>query len=151
MNLDEISARLSIMDLTARYTRAGDTGRAADLASLFAPDGVFEVSGGRAVGPTEIVALIEVVKQDFATAPPAFYPARHTVSGLVIDMVDESNATGRSYFVLVAGWGVDHWGVYRDEYRRFGDRWLFSSRRGILEGTVEQSPVRFRLERPPTN
>ena len=145
MNLDEISARLGIMDLTARYTRAGDTGRAADLAALFAPDGVFEVSGGRAVGPAEIVALIEVIKQDFATAPSTFYPARHTVSGLVIDLVDDTHATGRSYFVLIAGWGVDHWGVYRDEYTRCGDRWLFGSRRGTLEGAVEQSPVRFRL------
>ena len=145
MNLDEISARLSIMDLTARYTRAGDAGRAADLAALFAPDGVFEVSGGRAVGPAEIVSLIEVIKLDFATAPPSFFPARHTVSGLVIDMIDDTHATGRSYFVLVAGWGVDHWGVYRDEYRRYGDRWFFASRTGILEGTVEQSPVRFRL------
>jgi SnoaL-like domain len=145
MTLDEISARLSIMDLTARYTRAGDTGRGTDLAALFAPDGVFEVSGGRAVGPAEIVALIDVIKQDFATAPPNFYPARHTVSGLVIDLVDDDHATGRSYFVLVAGWGVDHWGVYRDEYVRHGDRWLFASRLGTLEGTVEQSPVRFRL------
>ena len=125
--------------------RLSDTGRAADLAALFAPDGVFEVSGGRAVGPAEIVALIEVIKQDFATAPSTFYPARHTVSGLVIDLVDDTHATGRSYFVLIAGWGVDHWGVYRDEYTRCGDRWLFGSRRGTLEGAVEQSPVRFRL------
>ncbi len=145
MNLEEISARLSIMDLTARYTRAGDTGRAAELAALFAPDGVFEVSGGHALGPAEIMSLIEVIKLDFAAAPPAFYPARHTVSGLVIDTVDDTHATGRSYFVLIAGWGVDHWGVYRDEYRRYGDRWLFASRTGTLEGAVEQSPVRFRL------
>ena len=138
-------ARVEIMDLTARYTRAGDTGRAAELGELFAPDGIFEVSGGRAVGGQEIVALIEEVKHDFATAPQDFFPARHTVTGLAIDFQDIDHATGRSYFVLVGGFGVDHWGLYRDEYVRLDGRWRFARRRALLEGTVAGSPVRHRL------
>lgn len=145
MDLEEVAARLEIMDLSARYTRAGDTGRAAELAELFAPDGELVVDGGTGRGPTGIADLIETVKQDFAAAPPQFFPARHNVSGLTIDFHDDGRAAGRSYFTLIAGWGVDHWGVYRDEYVRHDGRWRFARRSALLDGTVEQSPVRHRL------
>ena len=147
MDLEEMAARLEIMDLTARYTRSGDTGRAEEFAALFAPDGEFVVDGGSARGPTAIAALIETVKQDFAAAPPEFFPARHTVSGLTIDLHDDGSAAGRSYFALIGGWGLDHWGVYRDEYVQHDGRWRFARRSALLDGTVEASPVRHRLPR----
>jgi len=67
----EREARLSIADLIARYTRAGDTGRAAEFSELFAEAGEFEINGGRrARGHQAIAELMDEVKDAFAKAPP---------------------------------------------------------------------------------
>ncbi len=92
----EIEALLAIMDLVARYNRAGDTGRSEDFKELFTGSGVFEMNGGRtAQGGQAIETLMEDVKRQFATAPAIFFPARHHVSGLTIDFADSDHATGR--------------------------------------------------------
>jgi AcrR family transcriptional regulator len=146
MQPSEVESRLAITDLVARYTRAGDTGREEQFAELFADDGVFEVNGGRSgCGHEEIATLMNDVKRAFAKAPPSFFPARHQVSSLTIDFDDADHATGRSYFLLVCGWGPDHWGVYRDRYERRGDRWWFTYRRAVMEGALPHSPMAFLL------
>jgi hypothetical protein len=143
----EIEARLAITDLTGRYTRAGDTGRALDFGELFADDGEFEINGGRkARGRQPIATLMEEVKAAFATAPATFFPARHHVTGLTIDFDDPEHATGRSYFLLVGGWGPDHWGVYRDRFERRDGSWRFTRRHAVMEGALPQSPMAYLLE-----
>lgn len=142
----EVAARVEIMDLVARYTRAGDTGRGRELAALFAEDGEYEIDGPReATGRAEIERLIEEVKVDFAAAPSGFAPARHHVSSLTIDFDDAEHARGRAYFLLVGGWGPDHWGIYRDRYVRVEGRWYFAHRTARMEAAVSQSPVAHRL------
>jgi hypothetical protein len=143
----EVQSRLAIMDLIGRYTRAGDTGREHEFAELFADDGVFEINGGRSGrGSQQIAELLNEVKRAFAKAPASFFPARHHVSSLTIDFDDPEHASGRSYFLLVGGWGPDHWGVYRDRYERRGDRWWFIYRRAVMEGAFPQSPMAFLLD-----
>jgi hypothetical protein len=146
----ETEARLSIADLIGRYTRAGDTGRAAVFSELFADSGEFEINGGRrATGHEAIATLMEEVKQAFATAPAAFFPARHHVTGLTIDFDDPDHATGRSYFLLIGGWGPDHWGVYRDRFVRVDGAWRFARRQAVMEGALAQSPMAFLLDPAP--
>jgi hypothetical protein len=143
----EVEARLAIADLVARYTRAGDTGRAAEFSDLFAADGEFEINGGRqAQGHAAIATLMEEVKTSFAKAPATFFPARHHVTGLTIDFEDQDHAVGRSYFLLIGGWGPDHWGVYRDRFARSGGKWRFARRHALMEGALAQSPMAFLLE-----
>ena len=88
---------------------------------------------------------MEEVKAAFSTAPATFVPARHDVSSLNIRFDDAVPATGRSYFLLVAGWGPDHWGIYRDGYERHDGQWRFSYRKATLEGAVPHSPMAFLL------
>lgn len=143
---DRRGSTLDIMSLVSSYTRAGDTGREADFADLFVADGVFEINGGRsASGPEQIAALMADVKRAFAGAPPEFFPARHHVSSLDIRFDDTDHATGRSYFLLIGGWGPDHWGIYRDRYERTGGVWRFGYRRAAMEGAVARSPMAFLL------
>jgi hypothetical protein len=146
----EIEARLAIGELIGRYTRAGDTGRAAEFGELFAEDGEFEINGGRrAKGQPAIAALMEEVKRAFATAPSTFFPARHHVTGLTVDFTDHDHAVGRSYFLLVGGWGPDHWGVYRDRLERREAGWRFARRHAVMEGALPQSPMAFLLGQQP--
>lgn len=141
---------IEIADLASRYTRSGDTGREADFAGLFTSDGIFEVGERRsAKGLEEITSLMADVKRAFAAAPAAFFPARHHVSSLNIRFDDNTHASGRSYFMLVGGWGPDHWGIYRDRYERTADGWRFSYRRATMEGAVDHSPMAFLLHDGP--
>ena|ERR1700722_11994166 len=145
-NGSETTSRLQIMDLTSRYTRAGDTGREDEFVALFTDDGVFEVDKRPpAQGATEIIGVMAKVKEAFARAPAAFFPARHHVSSLNIRFDDDDHASGRSYYLLVGAWGPDHWGTYRDRYERRGSEWRFSYRKATMEGAVTHSPMAFLL------
>jgi hypothetical protein len=146
----ETRSRLQIMDLISRYTRAGDTGRESEFATLFADDGVFEINNRPpARGANEIAALMAEVKEMFSRAPATFFPARHQVSSLNITFDDMDHASGRSYFLLVAGWGPDHWGTYRDRYERRDGQWRFAYRKATMEGAVPHSPMTFLLAEGP--
>jgi hypothetical protein len=141
----EVEARLAIADLVGRYTRAGDTGRASEFSELFTDDGEFEINGGRqALGHAAIASLMKEVKVAFAQAPATFFPARHHVTGLTVDFEDPDHAVGRSYFLLVAaGWGPDHWGIYRDRFRRVRTEWRFARRHAVMDGARSDSPMAF--------
>jgi hypothetical protein len=139
-----------LTDLASRCTRVGDTGRMGDFAELFTADGVFEIGETRSArGPEDIVSLMADVKTAFASAPPAFFPARHHVSSTNIRFEEDGVARGRSYFLLVEGWGPDHWGVYRDRYQRTADGWRFAYRRATMEGAIARSPMAFLLHGGP--
>jgi len=57
--LSAIEDREAIRELIARYGPLADSGQAEDLATLWAPDGVYEVVGyASATGHAEIAALI---------------------------------------------------------------------------------------------
>jgi hypothetical protein len=147
---DRWMSTIEIMDLTSRYTRSGDTGRQADFAELFTAEGIFEVGERRSAhGLDDIAALMADVKRAFAAAPQAFFPARHHVSSLNVRFDDPAHATGRSYFLLVGGWGPDHWGIYRDRYELTPEGWRFSYRRATMEGAVSHSPMAFLLHDGP--
>lgn len=143
---DRWKSTIEIAGLASRYTRSGDTGREADFARLFTSNGIFEVGERRSAnGLEEIRSLMADVKRAFAAAPAAFFPARHHVSSLNITFDDDDHASGRSYFMLVGGWGPDHWGVYRDRYERTANGWRFSYRRATMEGATDHSPMAFLL------
>jgi SnoaL-like domain len=138
MELWELSAREAIRHTIASYTYAADRGRFDDLVALFAPDGVLEVhgiGGARAEGRDAITQFFRGVNTDVVvTAPPG--RMQHHVSSVWIDVHLESAARASSYFMVVTGAGVDHWGRYRDDLVPVGDRWLFAHRLVRTDGVT---------------
>ena len=112
----DLTAREAVRDVIARYTWAGDAGKAEVLAELFVADGVLDVGdhGGRWVGRHEIVRQLAAVADRVAAAGTAPGPVRHHVSSLIVTHTSPTEAESSSYFLVLTGIGVDHWGRYRD-------------------------------------
>lgn len=129
--------REAVRDLVARYTWAGDRGRSAELAALFAPGGVLDVGdhGGRWEGQTHIAEQLDEVGKRVAESGSSPGPVRHHVSSLVIDVTSPSEATSSSYFLVLTAIGVDHWGRYRDRVALGADGiWRFTERTVRVDG-----------------
>ena len=132
----ELEAREDIRDLVARYNVNGDAGRIDALMTLFAEDAVMEVVGQRVYrGGGEIRALFTGATGDEG-AGDTVPLLRHHVSTHQIDLEGQERASGRSYFVVYTGEGVDHWGRYLDTYCKVAQRWCFASRRVEVEGQI---------------
>lgn len=134
MDVAELMVREAVRDLVAAYTWAGDRGRSAELAALFAEDGVLDVGdhGGRWVGRAEIERRIDSVAADIAATGGSPGPVHHHVASLHIEVGtigDRPNATARSYFAVHTRIGLDHWGRYRDRFAvGAGGTWCFAER-----------------------
>jgi hypothetical protein len=127
----ELSAREAVRDLLARYTWAGDRGRASDLAGCFLDTGVLDVGdGGRWEGRAAIEAEIRAVVDRAAAAGGAASPVHHHVTSVLIDLVDATSAEVRAYFCVFTDVGADHWGTYKDrvEVDHIDGSWRFASR-----------------------
>ena len=144
MELWELIARESIRDLVARYNANGDSGRFEEMLKVFADDAVMEL-----VAPDGTVQRYEGVEQvrtiftstkamwdAGAKELPAGHHVRHFTATHQIDLVDETHARGRCYFMVLMGHGVDHWGRYIDEYGVLQDRWVITRRRALSDGSV---------------
>lgn len=133
-----MTVREAVRDLVARYTWAGDRGRSADLAALFAADGVLDVGehGGIWDGPDEIARQLDAVAERMVASGDTPGPVRHHVSSLVIDVVSPTEATASSYFLVVTAIGIDHWGRYRDRFVCTDERWRFVERSVRVDGHV---------------
>jgi hypothetical protein len=146
MTLDDLLAREAIRDLVTRYNSYGDSGRFEPLWELFTADAVMEV--GPAGGERIVFDGLEQIKQIFtgaqarvkdqlANARPAY--VRHYTATHQIDLVDADHATGRLYFAVILGHGLDHWGRYLDRYVRVGEAWKFADRRVHVDGQRDDS------------
>jgi hypothetical protein len=142
MELSELVAREAARDLVARYTWARDRGRSVELAELFALDGVLDVGdhGGRWEGRDGIARRLDSVTERVAAAGRSPGPVRHHVSSLLVDLVSPTEATASSYFLVLAGSGVDHWGRYRDHLAVGSDGiWRFAEPTVRVDGHVPGS------------
>jgi hypothetical protein len=126
----ELSAREAVRHTISSYTYFADRGLFAEVSELFAVDGVLEVDGiggARAVGRAEILGFFTGVGDNVTTTAP---PGRmqHHVASVWVDVQSPEQARAASYFTVMTGAGVDHWGRYRDDFVPDGDRWLFAHR-----------------------
>jgi hypothetical protein len=140
----------SLLDTTAiralvdDYAEAADRGRSAELAALFAPDGVLEISGesfdaGLYTGREEILTRLE---QTRGLIPPgAEAPLiRHHLSTVRVRQSAPDKARVDSYFLAVTATGPDHWGRYSDRVIATATNgWCFAHRRVIHEGHAADS------------
>jgi hypothetical protein len=151
MELWELVARESIRDCIARYNANGDSGRIAQMVEVFAPDGVMETHGERYEGREAIRTFMSDVAQEsgrFSHTAPADGPTtpvqdwlargrpffiRHFTATTQIDVLSETSATARSYYLFLTVHGLDHWGRYLDEFAPVDGRWLITHRREITD------------------
>jgi ketosteroid isomerase-like protein len=150
MELWELVARESIRDLVARYNANGDSGRFAEMMKVFADDAVMELvaadgSVRRYEGAAQVATIFTETKSgwDGGTAATTGTMSRHHVRHFTathqIDLVDETAAKGRLYYMVLMAHGVDHWGRYVDEYGVRDGRWLITKRRALSDGRMEHS------------
>lgn len=142
MELWELDARESIRDLVAAYTWAGDRGRSAELAELFAVDGVLDAGthGGAWEGRERIRAELDAVADRVVATGGAQGPVRHHVSNVRIRLEGREAAEVMSYFAVLTTIGLDHWGRYRDRVVRDDDgTWRFAERTVRVDGHVPGS------------
>lgn len=97
------------------------------MANLLHPDGIFCLPNGSEVRPDEMETVIR-------SNPPAFI--RHHLTSVDIEFSDDSAAQTKSLFFALTGTPVvDHWGYWRDVFRRGLDgRWLIAKREIVVEG-----------------
>jgi SnoaL-like domain len=129
----ELSAREQIRVLVAQYNGFGDRGQIAELSALFAPDGTLETHGAPSnVGPAAIEARLSAIVSD-NTAGGTYW--RHFVATHNVDVTSRTEATGTAYFQVLDPNGLNHWGRYRDRYRRESSgRWRFAHRLVRIDG-----------------
>lgn len=135
MTPEEVAAREEIRDLVHRYCAEADSGRLAQVAELFTPDGAVEFRGQDHTGPEGILGMFsDSGKRIVASGLSG--RLLHTVSTLTVDFESPDVAVGRSYFTVMSPSGADHWGRYRDEYVRQDGRWRFRHRKISVDGRV---------------
>ena len=138
MDLQAWQAREAIRELVARYNIEGDAGHFDVQVDLFTEDGWIEIPGARRYQGRD--RLRELFTGAVGSADPGAPPQRiaHHVSSLAIELdpEDPGSATGRCYYAVLTGTGLDHWGRYRDDYRFDDGRWRFASRRVSVDGRV---------------
>ena len=137
MELWELVAREQIRDTVARYNRAGDTGRFAEMVECFAPNGMLTIVGeSEHEGHTALRAFFAGVAE---SARPGFTHLRHCVTNLTIDVDGPDEAQSTAYFQVITDIGLDHWGRYRDRFVPVGDRWLIAERSVRTDGYAPNS------------
>lgn len=154
MELWELVARESIRDCIARYNANGDSGRIDQMIEVFAPHAVMETGSGRYEGRDAIHAFMTSVVERKKPAwddgdstvmtPTQEWVARgrtpfirHFTATTQIDVLSETQAKARSYYLFLTVHGLDHWGRYLDEFAPVEGRWLITHRREITDAAFE--------------
>jgi hypothetical protein len=125
----ELEAREELRELLASYYRLGDSGRIAEQAELFEPDGIVELHGrGEYVGREAIIGAYRGLNEQHVAVPDVTY-IRHFSSNYSLQVTSPAEANGEGYWLLVNNHGPASWGRCRDWYRRAdGGPWRFARR-----------------------
>jgi hypothetical protein len=143
VELWELTARESIRDLVVRYNSNGDSGRFAEVYTLFAPDATMEIAPGMTTsgiyrGLDEIATIFTGARDTLKGGAPQAKPTymRHYTATHQVDLIDAQHAKGRCYYQVLMPHALDHWGRYIDEYEQRDGRWVFVYRKVTMDGWV---------------
>jgi hypothetical protein len=118
----------AIRDVLSEYCFCLDGGLHAEMAALFAPDGVWETAFGSGVGREGIKDLLSRIGRPSGAEPRAV----HLVGNIVIK-IDGDRAQVRSNWVEPQnsrrGPVIEAAGGYHDEMVKLNGKWLFKHRR----------------------
>ncbi|MET8430572.1 nuclear transport factor 2 family protein [Nocardia sp. NPDC004860] len=122
----DLTDRLELLELYARYTHAFDRADAAACAALFTADGVFTPPGAAPVIGRP------ALEQFFAVATARSHGSSHMVTDVLIDAEHPGVARGTARVLAVrteeSVLRLLALGIYRDIFRYDGRRWLFGKR-----------------------
>lgn len=126
--LDDVSDRLAIGELYARYCFAIDGDSIADFVACFTPDAVWtSTQAGTRKGRQEIGGVLAVMQARGSDR------AIHTVDTFMIETLDGEAGTATARARWIAGYplsGTCRFGQYRDDMVRGSDGvWRFAVRR----------------------
>ncbi len=144
MTVEELLAREEIRHLMAVYNTAGDGGRREEFHSVFCEDAVLIAPGINLEGRENIVdGLFAGVDtpQPTTRAKPKF--VRHNLTTSKITFTSATTAVGRTYFMVVTDAGLDHCGVYSDQFRKDDDGWKIAHR--VVRSDYVSADSRFDL------
>jgi hypothetical protein len=125
---DDSADRNAIRNLMARYSLSSDCSRYEALAETFAEDGTLCFSGQATTGRAQIVARLNQPGRRNA----ALTLARHHLTTSFIEIEGE-RANGKTYFQVLTNIGLDHSGVYVDEFVKQGGNWYFARREARVD------------------
>ncbi|WP_155976932.1 nuclear transport factor 2 family protein [Nocardia sp. 348MFTsu5.1] len=135
MDVAELLVREAARDLVARYNAYGDAGKIDLQTQLFAPAARFEYRDGDEQlviqGRNEIAEFMQSMQKRWieeSTSVGNSAYVFHSATTHIIDVEDESHASGQAYVSLLRATGLVEWGIYRDEYVRLDEGWRFARR-----------------------
>ena len=70
---------------------------------------------------------------------------RHFTATTQIDVLSETQAKARSYYLFLTVHGLDHWGRYLDEFAPVDGKWLITHRREMTDAAFAGGGVPLRL------
>ena len=126
--LDRAIARSEITAVLHKYANlAVENADYAGMSRLFSEDGRFILLDGTAVPTSEIERIVAGNESVFI---------RHHLTTIQIDFTSETTATTDSYYIAFTNLAQpDHWGRWRDTFRREDDgRWVLTSKQPVVEG-----------------
>jgi hypothetical protein len=133
MKLEEMLAREAVRYTIGRYNSAIDRSAYPELAEVFTPDGVMAFGGQtRFDGREKIIAALTAGAERRGALDPKNFQ-RHLLGNSIINVVDATTARSVHYIVVITELGIDHSGVYVDDFVKSGDRWLIAHRAANLE------------------
>jgi hypothetical protein len=133
MKLDEMLTREAIRYTIGRYNSAIDRSAYPELAEVFTPDGSMAFGGhARFEGREKIVAVLTAGAEKRGAFDAKNFQ-RHLLGNSIINVVDDASARSVHYILVITELGVDHSGVYVDDFVKSGDRWLIKHRQANLE------------------
>lgn len=112
--------------LVALYANLNDAGRWDEVAALYASDGRM----ARPTAPDDWIVGRDAILAAFLSRPAR--TTRHACSNVVIDVVNESEATGESAMLLFTSEGAPKVGSFHDRFVAVEGKWRFAERRGSL-------------------
>ena len=114
----------AIREIMAAYCHALDAGRFADVASLFADDGLWTTDYGEAKGPAAIEQMLRGIVPVKGEGPQR----KHYITNIIIK-VDGDQASSVSDYLVVRESGADlipvMGGTYKDQWVRQDGTWRF--------------------------
>jgi uncharacterized protein (TIGR02246 family) len=134
--LTELQDRAAIENLIVRYTIALDTLDADAYAGVFADDAEFSFGGNTFKGRTAIRGIVTGLQEQRAKEPVDAPKMYHALSNTYIELVNDHEATHRSYWQTIRGpssgpFVVGAMGTYEDLLVKHNGEWLIQNRKII--------------------
>ncbi len=142
MTVEELLAREEIRHIMAVYNTAGDSLRIDEFTAVFTEDAELvtahlEFRGREAIKNGLFGSVSESASE---SRRPTF--VRHNLTTSKITLESDQAARGRTYFQVITDIGLDHAGIYLDEFRKEDQGWKIARRVVRTEYTADNSYFR---------